>query len=229
MPSQEKPMKTSLSLLSATCLLSLLAGQAFADDYHSRLRRFDDLTFAAMSEARDLRWEIHDDFVGSRDYNHLLDEVNLLMDHLRDVQRAIYDERTPDVLDRTLDKSLARLQVVREDLLHSDFAQASGGSYHVTGRGSYSYTPATHHPGRVHVDAALRMLERVNVTLATLHTELVGPPLPVHPHGRGGFPVPLSAPAVIDPPSLPVPVSPTSLKLPKLKTKGGNIVFQLGN
>lgn len=217
---QEQLMKTTVSLLTLTAAL-LTSTFAQADDYHSRLKRFDDLTFAAMGDARDLRWEIHDHFVQSRDYQHLLDEVNEFSNNLRDVQRAIYDERPPAALDRVLDKALARLSVLRTDLINSDFAQIIGGYHHVNGRGGYSFAPTTVHPGRVHFEEAVRLLDHVGATLSTLHDELVGRPIPLPGHGPNVLPLQV--------PSVNLPLSSKNPKVPVLKTKNGKFVVQFGN
>jgi hypothetical protein len=84
------------SSLFATTLLALVAavgGTANAD--HQLYRELDDLNNHAMRHARDARWEVHDHFVASRDYDDLLEDSRTLTKALRNVEDAIFFERSP--------------------------------------------------------------------------------------------------------------------------------------
>jgi len=183
-------MNTLTRTLIVAALVPVLGNFAFAQ---SSLRRFDDLAFSALNAARDLRWEIHDEFDRSRDQRALLQDVEGLITDLHQIQKMIYQRRSPRELDRELDHAIEHAAELRNHLLSSDFAMQRGGSFHFSANG-YVFQPETRHAGRVHVDHALSMLAGIEVNLNQLHRELTGTPsptaIPVKPIPKSpvGFP-----------------------------------------
>lgn len=178
-------MKATSSALTATFILLACTGTTQAQ--HFSLQHFDDLTFAAMSETRMLRWEIHDNFAESRDRDRLLGNLQNVMDHLHSLQRSIYLERNPRAIDRELDAVLEDLVTLRKNLMNSDYARHRGPQFHHHANG-YVFIPETLHAGRHHVDHALRHLDRIERNLNEFHHELMAF---IDPRGsRGREPIP---------------------------------------
>jgi len=216
-------MKAASSALTATLILLTCAGTTHAQHYS--LKHFDDLTFAAMSETRMLRWEIHDNFAESRDLPRLLRDVENVMDHLHTLQRSIYLERAPRVLDRELDAVLEDLKLLRKDLMNSDYAKHTGPTYHHHSNG-YVFIPETMHAGRRHVDHALQHVAKIERSLNEFHHELMAY---LEPRGRREIE---STPIVPPGPSRPMPLmlppssshTPSSSKGDKKKVSAVNSV-----
>lgn len=211
-------MKAASSALTATLILLTCAGTTHAQHYS--LKHFDDLTFAAMSETRMLRWEIHDNFAESRDLPRLLRDVENVMDHLHSLQRSIYLERAPRVLDRELDAVLEDLKLLRKDLMNSDYAKHTGPTYHHHSNG-YVFIPETMHAGRRHVDHALQHVAKIERSLNEFHHELMAY---LEPRGRReieSIPVVPSHPVVPSAPSRPGPLMvPRSSSVEPASSKG---------
>ncbi|SFI39292.1 hypothetical protein [Planctomicrobium piriforme] len=216
-------MDTSFArLLLFSLAVPFLAESASAQ---GTLRRFDDLNFSALTAARDLRWEIHDEFARSRDQGHLLRDIDSLVGDLHQLQRMIYQRRSPQDLDRELDHALEHVSELKQHLLGCDFAFQQQGNYQGNANG-YVFTPATQHGGRVHVDHAIQMLAGIEGNLAQLHRELVGltQPVPYPTPNYPGVQVP-----VLPAPQPPVILQgqPTSWKHPPFYGKKGGIVIQV--
>jgi hypothetical protein len=152
--------------LAATCLTLLIASPNARAD-HRLCRTLDDLAFAAMSDARDARWEIHDHFDASRDYQSLLDDADELMLALRNFQDAVYREDHPQRLAQLMDAAHDAVAHLQEHADHSDFASYGGGEVRYRG-GGYSYQPRTRHAGYVHVEDLHANLDRVDSSLHEL-------------------------------------------------------------
>ncbi|WP_437192059.1 hypothetical protein [Planctomicrobium sp. SH527] len=186
-------MKTALiRVLVAAFVLPVLATTVFAQ---GAARRYDDLTFTALAAARDLRWEIYDEFARSRDQRHLLQDVENLITDLHKIQVLIYQRRPAHVVDRELDHAFEHVQELKSHLLSCDFAVHRSGSYHLIPKG-YVYHPETHHSGNVHVDHAIQMLAGIEVNLNQLHLELTG------------LPASSAVPVIPNPVVVPTPVAP---------------------
>lgn len=209
----------TLSLLAATTT-PLLADHG----HNARYRALDDMAFAAYAEARELRWEIHNDFVASRDYDHLLEDADAIISSLRNVQASIYQERPDGLIARDLVATYQKIANLAEHLAGCDFAYVRPARHQVTfhGRG-YRYTPETRNVGRVHVDAALKMIAHVELNLDQLARE-VGLN-PDHHHGP--------VPAVAPPGHVPAPPQvddrgPRGEVRPVYSSKVGGVTFSFG-
>lgn len=187
--------KTTLTL--GLILATLTTADAHADHQHNaRYRYLDDLSFAAFIDARELRWEIHDDFVNSRDYDHLLEDADAIIAALQDVQQAIYRERSDAFIAQRVVITNQAIANLTSHLHGCDFASIRRGTYRPTygGRG-YHFSPETRHVGRVHVDAALNLIAKVEAALHALEREVC--PVPRHGHSHR-----------VEPHIDPVPVAP---------------------
>ncbi|TWT58620.1 hypothetical protein KOR42_20020 [Thalassoglobus neptunius] len=164
------------------CVAILLCGilSAGAKDlragsrHNERYRHLDDLAFSAFVEARELRWEIHDDFVESRDYDHLLEDADRIVKGVHRVQAAILaEESDKDIREETL-RLRNKIDVLKEHLGACDYAVHRPGRRQPTAAGKgYHFTPETKHVGAVHVRKALEHLDRVEATVAHLQDDLV--------------------------------------------------------
>jgi hypothetical protein len=151
--------------LCTTFVLGVVAafgGDARAD--HRMWRNLDDLTFDAISHARDARWEVHDHFVTSRDYADLLQDAKRLNRALRDIQDAIYAERDPHQILHLIADAHDVLMHFQEHIEHSDFAATVPGAVSYD-RNGYRYRASTRHAGYVHVQEALQSLALVDDSL----------------------------------------------------------------
>lgn len=178
-------------LLIVAAIISTASSAALAQ---GQLRRFDDLNFTALTAARDLRWEIHDEFAKSRDQQHLLKDIDNLITDLHQLQKMIYQRRSARELDRELDHALEHVKELKEHLLGCDFAVQRPASIQLNAKG-YSFQPQTRSAGRVHVDHALQMLAGIDANLNQLHRELTGIPTPPStmpaPHRNAPQPAPI--------------------------------------
>ncbi|MBT5019330.1 MAG: hypothetical protein HON04_11365 [Planctomicrobium sp.] len=169
------------TIASMVAVVSLCSTSANADHHNARYRHLDDLSFAAFAEARELRWEIHDDFVDSHDYEHLLEDADAVIEAMHGLQVAIYRERPDHLIGREVEQVEKKLANLTSHMNTCDYARVSSSRHQTTfnGRG-YSFTPETRHVGRIHVVAALRMIHRIESALSALERE-------VRPHhGRHG-------------------------------------------
>jgi hypothetical protein len=165
-------MNTSSLFASTMLAVMVTLGSANAAD-HRLYRELDDSNNHAMTHARDARWEVHDHFGTSRDYEALREDSWALVKALRNVEDAIFRERTPHAI---LDLVNAAHDVVNhfeEHVENSDFNRISY-------RGRARIRPA----GYTHVvelQSILRTLhEDMDQMIAVLERE-VG-----HHHHRGG-------------------------------------------
>lgn len=113
------------TLFAATMLavVAMLGGTANAD--HRLWRELDELNFHMQSHARDARWEIHDHFATSRDYEDLRDDSWALIKALRNVEDAIYRERAPHAILDLVENAHDILVHFEEHVEHSDFNRVS--------------------------------------------------------------------------------------------------------
>jgi len=178
------------SLLASTLLavVATLGGTANAD--HRLWRELDDLNNHAQSHARDARWETHDHFAASRNYDDLREDSWALIKALRNVEDAIFRERTPHAILDLVENAHDVLAHFEEHVEHSDFNRIS-----YRGRARIRPTGYTH---VVELQSILRTLHQdMDQMIAVLERE-VG-----HHHG-GGIEVVPDRPYRIEP-GLPVP------------------------
>ncbi|MCA9080960.1 MAG: hypothetical protein KDA58_10405 [Planctomycetaceae bacterium] len=191
-------MKPFTRSLLTGLLLAVTSAPVMAD--HCLLRELDDLNFAAMHEARALRWEINDDFVDSRDYRGLLQDAESLMRDLRSIQDALFNERPVTMLRREIDSAHDRIHHLIEHLNHCDFAASSPAIHRHNGRGGYTFAPATRHAGMIHVRAALASARKIDDQLVAMDRLLSPEPVVLEEAPRPGAigrPVPaVTLPAV---------------------------------
>jgi hypothetical protein len=153
--------------LCTTFVLGVVAafgGDARAD--HRMWRDLDDLTFDAMSHARDARWEVHDHFSMSRDYDNLLQDARRLYRGLRDIQDAIHAERDPHQIANLIEQAHDALAHFQEHVEHCDFAAV----LRSTGTGYRNRT--TRHAGYVHVQSVQSSLALVDDALHEIDRQL---------------------------------------------------------
>ena len=164
------------------CVAILLCGilSAGAKDlragsrHNERYRHLDDLAFSAFVEARELRWEIHDDFVESRDYDHLLEDADRIVKGVHRVQAAILAEESDKDIREEILRLRNKIDVLKEHLGACDYAaHLPGRRQPAFGGKGYHFTPETKHVGGVHVRKALEHLDRVEAAIAHLHDDLV--------------------------------------------------------
>lgn len=224
-------MVSKLSVLSSmVAVVAMLGSTANADIYTSRYRHLDDLAFSAFVDARDLRWVIHDNFIDSRDYQHLMNDADDIVAALQDVQVAIYRERPDAVILREICQAQKQVANLSSHLNGCDFARSSQSRFRPAyqGRG-YSFIPETRHAGRIHVHTALKMIARIESALAALEREVCPN------HGRQSH-VPIQPPIIEEPP-IPVPALPPQetrnrsqryFEIPVGNSGSGGFVFRIG-
>ena len=175
------------TILSATLALLVVCaagGEARAD--HRHWRHLDDHAFDALTYARAARWEVHDHFTGSHDYEELLEDAIALQRALRDIEDAVAAERSTRSIQRLIDTAHDRLEHFLDHATASDYAFTAPASY-IFETGGYRYRAPTRHVGYAHVQTLKRTLGRVDQTLHAMEEELdaIG-----HSHGhdhyRGG-------------------------------------------
>jgi hypothetical protein len=191
----------------AVLFATLIANAGYAAGHDAgRYRRLDDLAFSAVSSARELRWEIHDDFEPSRDYRSLLRDADALATEIQHITAAIWSERPDEVICQEIEVARTVLDSLAARLDRSDFAAYTHGGYRPTSSGrGYHYTPRTRHAGFVHVMAARELLAKIDMSLCAIHEEL-----------DGGHLVPFSV-TPVDPlynPNVPFPSYPRERTLP---------------
>jgi hypothetical protein len=208
------------SSLFASALLAVMAtlGSASAAD-HRLYRDLDDLNNHAMSHAREARWEVHDHFSTSRDYEDLREDSWALIKALRNVEDAIFRERTPHAILDLVENAHDVLAHFQEHVEHSDFNRIS-----YRGRARIRPTGYAH---VVELQSMLRTLHQdMDRLIAVLERE-VG-----HHHHGGGIEVIPDRPYRIEPgvpvpgPSLPGVVIPgpsaaTEVVIPLIRTRTG--------
>jgi hypothetical protein len=163
-------MKTAT--LAATCLTMLFAASNVRAD-HRVYRTLDDLAFAALSNARDARWEVRDHFVTSRDFQPLLEDADGLMLALRAIQDAVYREDDPRRLFRLMESAHDALLHFQEHAEHSDFASTPHRSIRYRNRG-YSYRGRTRNAGYAHVQELQQTLNELDSHLHEMDEVLEG-------------------------------------------------------
>ncbi len=161
------------TLVSAIAVVAMISSTAQAEHHNARYRQLDDVAFAAYVEARELRWELHDDFVDSRDYDHLLEDSEIVLIALQGLQNSILRERSDAQIEREVVNVSRKLSDLTTHLNGCDFARVSRSRhrYSFNGRG-YTFTPETQHVGRVHVDVALKMIAKIESLLEGLAHEV---------------------------------------------------------
>ncbi len=192
-------MNASLLRTAVSTSLLLTATLAFAD--HNIRRDLEDNAFATMTQAREIRTEVRDHFVGSASYGRLVDEATKLYVATRSIEDALISGRNSNAVCREIDQTLKALRCFRGNLEASDFAQIDPDARHPTHRGNgYSLRVPSRNPGYVHVVAVRQMIANLEHSLDSLHDDLsllshVQPvlqaplpqPLPAVPHpGHGG-------------------------------------------
>lgn len=160
----------------AIMFATLITNSGFAAGHDlGRYRRLDDLAFSAVISARELRWEIHDDFEDSRDYSALLRDADALAREIQHITTVIWSERPDDEICHEIEAARAYLNSLGARLERCDFAAYTHGGYRPisSGRG-YHFAPRTRHAGYVHVRAAREMLQQIDISLCAIHDELDG-------------------------------------------------------
>lgn len=218
-------MKTKL-LTTASLLLALAAtsGEARAD--HRLWRDLDDAAFDALTHAREARWEIHDHFTQSRDYDELLEDAIALTRALRDVQDAIDEERDPRVVRRLVDNVHSVIVHLEDHARGSEYYRTVPGSFSL-GRSGYGYRPVSRHAGYVHVQALIRHLRLVDDAVHVLEEQLDLMAGDRH-HETPGLPGNPTPRPYYDGPSVPAPHSAaTSASHPRVRTRPGDGWLQI--
>ncbi len=213
------------TFVCAIAVMAIIGSTAQAGHHNARYRQLDDFAFAAYVEARELRWELHDDFVDSHDYDHLLEDAEDVLIAMQGLQNSILRERSDALIEREVNIVMKKLSDLTVHLNGSDFARGSRSRHRTTfnGRG-YVFTPETQHVGRVHVDAALKMIAKIETALDALAHEVEHR----HNHHRS------VSPTEVAPAPLPVLVPSEvryrggrSLGIPVGKSGAGNLVFRV--
>ncbi|MBX3443643.1 MAG: hypothetical protein KF774_14645 [Planctomyces sp.] len=158
-----------MKTLSLTTLLVLLAGANSARADHSYYRRIDRLTADAISDARDLRWTVRDTLSQSRNMRDLLNDADDVLRSLRTVEDLILDEARMSRIHESVDDAIDALRDFDRKLSRSDFATLRPAGFSPRPGGGYAYSPATRHPGYVHVESLRRMAARLETKLDALH------------------------------------------------------------
>lgn len=184
--------------LAATCLAMLLAASNARAD-HRVFRTLDDLTFAALSDARDARWIVHDHFDNSRDYQPLLEDADELMLALRGIQDAVYREDNPQRLFRLMESAHEALLHFQQHAEHSDFAYTSHRPIRYR-NGGYSYHAPTRNAGYVHLQDLQQTLTELDSHLHEMDDVLEGAFGHNH-HGGPYFEGPASPGGLVVPPA----------------------------
>ncbi|QDT34502.1 hypothetical protein [Thalassoglobus polymorphus] len=186
------------TIASSIALLTLLGSTAQASEHNARYRHLDDIVFAAYVDARELRWELHDDFIASHDYEHLLEDADAILTSLQKLERTILRENSDLTIAREADLVQRNLSTLTRHLNGSDFARGRHERHRTTynGRG-YVFSPETQHVGRTHVRTALRLIAKIEDALAHLRDEV----RPISHHHRStpprAVPVPQPQPGPI--------------------------------
>jgi len=207
-------MKTMVAVLTLFSLVSVSQAE------HCVFRQMDDLAFSAYVEARALRWEIHDDFTGSRDYRHLLRDSEIILHQINDLQNAIMNERSTHIIDREIHSVERSVRALRSHLTTCDFANAHPAHHRPThGGNGYHFTPETHNVGRIHVDAALVMLDRIDNVIQSLDIVANGGAIAIPVGGSPaigpGFPSPPAPGSIISPTPFPAGTPPPPSLVPR--------------
>jgi len=159
------------SLIATLLVIAASTANAQVDN----CRQLDELAFSAFVEAREVRWAIHDNFVESHDYDHLLRDATGLTEAIMDLQRNLGRDRPEAVLCRNIDVAIREAQNLRSHLDGCDFARVSRRSRRTTFHGNgYTFAPETRHAGHFQVRRVLLQLDRIERTLASLDTMVHG-------------------------------------------------------
>lgn len=207
--------------LCTTVVLSVVAafgGDARAD--HRVWRTMDDYAFDAMSHARDARWEVHDHFDSSRDYEALLQDARQLTRALNDIQDAIYLERNPRQIVRLVDNAHDILLHFKEHAEHSDFAATVPGHVHYD-RNGYRYRAPVRNAGYVHVHELVSHLNLVDDSLHEIEYELNRMLGHGHNHGLEVIPDPVYRTQPYRPSAA------TDVSLPMVRDRSGEMLLRL--
>lgn len=230
-------MNTSLLRAAVSTTLLLTATLTFAD--HNVRRDLEDNAFAAMTQAREIRTEVRDDFTGSASYERLVNEATKLYVSTRSIEDALISGRNSNAICREIDQTLKALRCFSGNLEASDFAQLDTGHRHPTHRGNgYTFRAPSRNPGYVHVVAVRQMIANLEQSLDCLHDDLsllshVRPvpqaplpqPLPTAPHpGHGGTNSGHPVGPFLPPPSASRPRS--TVEVPVSFGNRGGIVFR---
>ena len=216
-------MKTTL-LSTVAMLLALSAGDSTARADHRLWRGLDDTAQDALLAARDVRWEIHDHFADSRDYEELLEDARSLTLALREVQDAIDLEREPRILRRLVANVHDVLTHLQEHATRSEYGRTIPGAIQFR-NGGYTYQPRTRHARYVHVQALTRQIAVVDDAVHELEARIDAmagghhPGAPGLPGGHGPY---LEGPVVPR-----TPISPGGISQPRVRTKPGNSWLQI--
>lgn len=159
-------------LTTAAVLLALISFNDSAFANHRTWRVLDDLAYDALGHARDARWEIHDHFVASRDYEELLDDAHALTSALRAIQDAIEEERNPRAIRRLVDETHDILMHLEEHAERCEYGRMVPGTVSYN-NGRFRYRPEIRHAGYVHVRALKEHIRLVDDILHELEEELI--------------------------------------------------------
>ena len=230
-------MNASLLRTAVSTSLLLTATLAFAD--HDIRRDLEDNAFAALTQAREIRTEVRDDFTDSASYGRLMDEATKLYVATRSIEDALICGRNSNAVCREIDQTLKALRCFSGNLEASDFAQLDTGHRRTThGGNGYTLRASSRNPGYVHVVAVRQMVANLEYSLNNLHDDLsllgqISPvpqaplpqPLPAYPHqGHGGTNSGNPVGPLLPPPSASRPRS--TVEVPVSFGSRGGIVFR---
>ena len=140
-----------------------------AHDHNTRYRALDDLAFDALIHARELRWELHDNFIESRDYAHLQADADRVVSAIHDLQRSIYQERSDRSIATEIATTRRQLANLLTHLNDCDYARVRDHRIEPAFRGrGYSFRPESQHAGRVHVIRVRKMIAGIEASMDQL-------------------------------------------------------------
>jgi hypothetical protein len=216
-------MKTTL-LSTVAMLFALAAGGSTARADHRLWRGLDDASQDALLAARDVRWEIHDHFADSRDYEELLEDARALTLALREVQDAIDLEREPRILRRLVANVHGVLEHLEDHATQSEYGRTVPGTISF-GAGGYTYRPRTRHARYVHVQSLLRQIGLVDDAVHELEVRL---DLMAGGHNHSTPGLPGGHGPYLEGPVLPTtPTVPTGGPQPRVRTRPIDSLLQI--
>ena len=169
------------------CLVALLGSVTIAQANHRR--QLDDLAFSVLSDARDIRWGVRDDFTHSAQLRYLCRESDDVFATARNLQDAIFRGRTLPIICNNIDRVRTELCEFEELLERSALPR------HTTHRPRHRSRGIAHLKVLQHAihDPCQVMQARVaqlRQTLDAMHALAAGEPIVVPPPVLSDPPLP---------------------------------------